>query len=349
MSQLASRMAGENRARLTMLRLVCAVSIWRTAMTQVLPLCGAAAWWVTLICLLPGFAVAALLRLAMHLTCTSTLTEAVRACLGQVGAWAVSVALAVLLLVEGLSGLTVLITLFTEGVGTRGTAFTLALLTGGALLLSLHRDGLPRAVHFLRWPMAVSAVIVAACLLPQTRIDYLFPLHGAGEADVLTALKAGLSLAWPVTLLLTAPAAKQGRLRGVVLPAFAAVAVLLILALILPQELLAGTKGLAKLLLLPTKYATNALRVLYLSLLMLGTFLSIAASVRLATETFCAPLKGSPNWMPHGILIVLILTQAGDTARLWRWLEMLQPWLLVPLATLALGCLPMTFLRRKRL
>ena len=102
MSQLASRIAGENRARLTMLRLVCAVSIWRTAMTQVLPLCGAAAWWVTLLCLLPGFAVAALLRLAMHLTCASTLTEAVRACLGKVGTWAVSLVLAALLLVEGL-------------------------------------------------------------------------------------------------------------------------------------------------------------------------------------------------------------------------------------------------------
>lgn len=162
MSQLASRIAGENCARLTMLRLVCAVSIWRTAMTQVLPLCGAAAWWVTLLCLLPGFAVAVLLRLAMHLTCASTLTEAVRACLGKRGAWAVSLVLAALLLVEGLSGLTALITLFTEGVGTRGTAFTLALLTGGALLLALHRDGLPRAAHFLRWPMAAVAVIVGA-------------------------------------------------------------------------------------------------------------------------------------------------------------------------------------------
>ena len=348
MSQLASRIAGEKCARLTMLRLVCAVSIWRTAMTQVLPLCGAAAWWVTLLCLLPGFAVAALLRLAMHLTCASTLTEAVRACLGKRDAWAVSLVLAALLLVEGLSGLTALITLFTEGVGTRGTAFTLALLTGGALLLALHRDGLPRAVHFLRWPMVAAAVIVGACLLPDVQPDYLFPLHGAGEASVLATLKTGVSLAWPVALLLTASPAKQGRLHSAVLPAFAAAAALLVVTLILPQELLTGIKGLAQGLLLPTKYASNALRVLYLCLIMAGIFLTIAASVQLATEHLCAPLQQCPGWLPHALLIALILTQAGDTAHLWRWLEMLQPWLLVPLVMLALVSLPLAALRRRK-
>lgn len=348
MSQLASRMAGENHARLTMLQLVCTVSIWRTGMTQIVPYSGSASWWVTILCLLPGFAVAALLRLAMHLTRTSTLTEGVRACLGQVGGWAVSLMLAALLLVEGLSGLTALITLFTEGVGTRGTAFTLALLTGGALLLSLHREGLPRAVHFLRWPMAAAAVTVGACLLLYARLDHLFPMYGEGAANVLLALKAGISLAWPVALLLTSPPAKQGRLRSAVLPAFAAVTVLLVLVLTIPQELLAGTKSLAQLLLLPTKYASNALRILYLCLMMIGIFLSISASVRLATGNLCVPSKRNPNWLPNVILIVLILTQAGDAARLWRWLELLQPWLLAPLAALTLICLPMAFLRRKR-
>ena len=63
MSRLASRMAGENRARVMLLRILCAVSVWRTAMTRVLPLCGGSAWWVTLICLLPGLGVTLLLRL----------------------------------------------------------------------------------------------------------------------------------------------------------------------------------------------------------------------------------------------------------------------------------------------
>ena len=48
-----SRLDGERRAQQSLLHLLCAVSIWRTAMTRILPLCGAAAWWVTLLCLLP--------------------------------------------------------------------------------------------------------------------------------------------------------------------------------------------------------------------------------------------------------------------------------------------------------
>ncbi|MBE5810343.1 MAG: hypothetical protein E7318_05335 [Clostridiales bacterium] len=348
MSQHASRMAGENCARLMLLRLLCAVSIWRTAVTRVLPLCGVSAWWVTLVCLLPGFAAAALLRYVMHLTQTSTLTEAVRACLGKVGAWAISAVLAAILLVEGLSGLTALITLFTQGVGTRGTPFTMALLTGGALLLSLHRDGLPRAAHFLRGGMAAAAVLIAACLVPSARLDNLFPLHGWGNASVLTALKAGISLAWPVALLLTVPHARPGRLRSAVLPVFASVAGLLLLTLTIPQELVSRQTSLAALLLLPTKYAANALRVLYLCLLILTTFLSIGASVQLATVHLCAPLKYRPTWLPHALLIGLILTQTGDAAHLWRLLMAVQPWLLAPLMEIAFICVPTAFIRRKK-
>ena len=347
MSQLASRMAGENRARLTLLRLICAVSIWRIAMTRVLPLCGTSAWWVILMCLLPGFAVAVLLRLVMHLTRTDTLTEAVRACLGQVGVWAVSAVLAVLLLTEGLSGLTALITLFTQGVGTRGTAFTLALLTGGALLLSLHREGLARAAYFLRWGMVVAAVLIAVCLVPDVRLDHLFPLHGEGDAAILAPLKAGVSLAWPVVLLLTMQPTRMGRLRSAVLPAFAAVAALLVLTLTIPQELISQRTTLAALLLLPAKYAPNALRILYLCLLMLTIFMSIGASVQLAAEHLCAPLKRRAAWIPHVLLIGVILTQTCGASDLWDAIGRVHPWLLVPLMAIALSCLPIAFVWRK--
>ena len=343
-----TRLAGENRARLTLLRLLCAVCLWRTAMTRVLPLCGTSAWWVTLICLLPGFLVAALLRWVMHLAGADTLPEAVRVCLGKAGAWGLSAALAVLLLLEGLAGLTALINLFTQGVGTRGTAFTLALLTGGALLFSLHREGLPRAAHFLRWGMAAAAAVIAACLLPDARLDGVFPLHGAGDTSNLAALKVGISLAWPVTLLLTVPPTPGGRLRGAVLPVFSAVAALLIVALTIPQELLSRQTGVAALLLLPTKYAPNALRILYLCLLMLTIFLSIGAAVQLATEHLCAPMKRCPKWLPHGLLIGLILTQTGSAERIWAALSALQPWLLAPLGAVAILCLLLAFLRRKQ-
>lgn len=348
MSRTASRIAGENRARLTMLHLLCGVSIWRTAMTQVLPLCGSAAWWVTLLCLLPGFAVAGQLRLAMHLTRTPTLTEAVRACLGKLGAWAISIVLAGLLLTEGLSGLTALVTLFTDGVGTRGTAFTLALLTGGALLCCLHREGMPRGVHFLRWPMAAAAVLLAACLLPEARLDHLYPLYGEGENAVRAALQAGISLVWPVTLLLTQPPTHAGRLRGAVLPGILAVGAMLLLTLTIPQELLDRQRGLAEWLLLPTKYAANALRILYLCLLMLTNFLSIGASVQLASVQLCAPLEKRPKWLPGVLLTGLVLSQTGDAALLWQGLSAGQRWLLLPLAGVAGVCLSIALIRRRK-
>ena len=347
MSELTARADGENQVRVTMLRLLCAVSIWRTAMTRVLPLSGGAAWWVTLVCLLPGFAVAGLLRLVMRLTHTDTLADAVRACLGTPGARVLSAVLAALLSLEGLCGMTTLITLFTQGVGTRGTPFTLALLTGGALLFSLHRDGLPRAAHLLRWGMLAAAAVTAACLLLHARVDGLFPLHGDGDASVLSALKAGIGLAWPVTLLLTVPPCAGGRLRRAVTPAFAPAAALLIVALTIPQELLPRQAGLAAHLLLPARYAPNALRVLYLCLMMLTIFLSIGAAALLATEQLCTPLKRRPSWLPHGLLACLILAQTIDAGRLWAGVETLQAWLSVSLAGVASICLPMAAIGRK--
>ncbi len=347
MSQLTSRAAGEKRTRLSLLQLLCAVSLWRTAVTQVLPLCGASAWWVTLACLLPGIGTAALLRWIMYLTHTDTLPEAFRAGLGKAGMWLLSAVLGALLLVEGLSGLTVLITLFTQGVGTRGTPFTLSLLTGGALLLSLHREGLPRAVHFLRWGMIAAAVLIAACLLPDARLDHLFPLYGVADASVPEALKAGISLAWPLTLLLTGPCAKGDGLSHAVLPVFAAPAALLLLTLIMPGELLTRPAALADLLLLPAKYAPNALQILYLCLLMLTMFLAVGAAVQLATEQLCIPQKRCPGWLPHAVLIGLVLIQTADAGTLWELLSAVQPWLLAPLAGVALLCLPAAIIRRK--
>ena len=347
MSQHAARTAGENRTKMTMVQLLCAASIWRSAMTQVLPRCGAAAWWVTLLCLLPGFALAMLVRAVMHFSHAPTLTEAVRACWGKAGVWAISAVLSALLLVEGISGLTALITLFTQGVGTRGPPFTMALLTGGALLLALHREGLPRAVHFLRWGIIAAAVLIGVCLVPGARLSNLFPLHGEGDASILSALKAGISLAWPVALLLTLQPASPGRLRSAVLPAFTAAGVLFLLTMTIPTELLTRQNGLAAVLLLPAQYASNALRVLYLCLLMLTIFLSIGAAVQLAAIHLCAPMNRSIKRLPHALLIALILTQTGDADRLWRALITLQPWLLTVLTGIILICAPIAFVRRR--
>ncbi len=343
--QLHARQSGETRAQTCLIRLLCAVSIWRTLMTRVLPLCGAAAWWVGLVCLLPGFAVAALWRAVMARNHAATLTEAVRASLGRFGAVLLSLTLAALLLVDGVSAITALITLFTEGLGTRGTQFTLAALTGIALLFSLHREGLARAAVLLRWGMLAAALLLAAFLLPGAKADHLFPLYGEGTVSVLTALKAGASLGWPVTLLLTVePMPGRSRLAGAVLPSFAAVAALLLLSLTVPQELLTRQEGMAALLLLPTRYAPNALRVVAMCLIMLTFFLSIGAAAQLGTAHLCMPWSRVPAWLPYALLAAMFLSQTASPARLWELLACAEPWLLAPLAVLAI----LSLIRRKK-
>ena len=348
--QVCARLEGERRAKLTLIRLLCAVSIWRTAMTRVLPLGGAAAWWVTLACLLPGFLTAALMKGIMLLTRTETLPEAVRACLGKAGAGVLSLMLTVMLTAEGVSSITALITLFTEGIGTRGTQLTLAVLTGGVLLFSLHREGLSRAAHFLRWGICAAVVLMAAILLTDAKPDNLFPFYGDGRTSAISALRAGVSLAWPVVLLLTveASSAGRGRLHSGILPAFAAVGALLLLTLLIPHELLVRQTGLAELLLLPTRYAPNALQIVALCLLLLTFFLAIGACAQLATQQLSVTWKTSPVWLPYVVLAVMLVTQVADIPTLWALLGHLEPWLLVPLAAVALCCLPIALIRRKR-
>lgn len=347
--QARSRMNGELRAQRTLIRLLCGVSIWRTAVTRVLPLCGASAWWVSLVCLLPGFGVAALLRLVMHLTRAATLAEAVRACLGKVGVAAISVVLAALLLLEGVSGMTALVTLFTQGIGTRGTQLTLAVLTGAILLFSLHREGLARAAHFLRWGMAAAAVLVAVYLAGDAQIDHLFPLYGDGRSEVWQALRAGISISWPVALLLTVENSDRcRRLSGGILPAACAIGGLLLLTLAVPHEIMVQSSGLAESLLLSVRFAPNAVRVIGQSLMMLVFFLSIGTSAQLAASSVCLPLNRSPGWLPYVLVTALILTQAADVSVLWGALESIGPWLLAPLLTLAVLCLPIALIRRKK-
>lgn len=347
-AQSRARMDGERCAQGTLLRLLCAVSIWRIAMTRVLPLCGGAAWWVALLCLLPGFGVAALLRLAMHLTRTVTLAEALRACLGKAGAAAASMVLTALLLIEGVSSMTSLMMIFTQGIGTRGTQLTLAVLTGVILLFSLHREGLARAIHFLRWGMAVAALLVAVYLAGDAQMDHLFPLYGDGRSSVWQGLQAGMSLAWPIALMLTVEPSRSGhRLVGGVLSAFCAVGTVLLLTLSVPHEILLQSGGMARSLLLPVRFAPNAVQVIGQSLMMLVFFLSIGASAQLAASSVYLSLGKKPEWLPYVLVGGLILTQAADASALWALLERISPWLLAPLLALAVLCLPAARIRRK--
>lgn len=344
-----SRLYGERRARQTLLHLLCAVSIWRTAMTRILPLCGAAAWWVTLVVLLPGVLTALLFRFAMHLTGTSTLLEAMRTALGKGGAVLLSAALALPLAADALASLTSLITLFTQGIGTRGTPLTLALLTGGALLVSLHREGLARAAYFLRWGMIAVLALLAAFAMTEVRLDGFFPLYGDGRASVLAAVEAGVSLAWPLTLLLTSETPRRtNRLRAASVPALLPSGLLLLLTLTTPHELLVRETGLAAALMLPIRYAPNALRLLALALIMLAFFLTIGASMQLLAGQITAHAKATPGWLPGVLLAALLLTQAADVSLVWDALGVIGPWLLLPLLLLSLCTWPIALNRRKR-
>lgn len=348
MMDIRARTAGERRVESTMLGLLCGVSIGRGALTGIVPGCGASAWWVTALCLLPGFLVTGLLAGMMRLTHSPTLAEAFRRAWGMPGAWLAAGLLAALLLVDGVSSITVLTTLFTQGIGTRGTQLTLAILTGVLLLCSLHREGLARGIFLLRWGMAAAVCIVAACLLPQARLDRLFPLGGEGRSTLCAAMKGSISLGWP-TVLFLCPQGKtrRGSLCKAWFAAMAAVAVLLLLNLTVPHEVILADTRLSAMLLLPLRFAPNALRVVGVSLMMLALFLSMGASVQLAARSLCMPIGRELKGLPHVLVGVLVASQGMDAARLWRWLGQVSPWMLLALLACAVLLLP-GLNRRKR-
>lgn len=349
MTDVQARSAGERRAERAMLGLLCGVSIGRGALTGVLPVCGASAWWVTVLSVLPGFAVAGLLAFSMRLTHASAPLEAVRRVMGKPGVWLTSIGLAVLLLLDGVSSMTVLTTLFTQGIGTSGTQLTLAVLTGALLLCGLHREGLPRGIYLLRWGMGAAACVVAACSLSRVHADHLFPVLGDGASAVGAALRRSVSLGWPVVLFLC-PAADSGRgkVSRACIPAMAAAAFVLLLNLTVPHEVLSADASLCAMLLLPLRYAPNALRVVGYSLMMLALFLSMGAAAQLAARSLCTPFGRQWKALPYVLVGLLIASQTVNAALLWRWLERLRPWLLLPVACTAVITLLCTLVRRKR-
>ena len=81
-----------------------AASILRTAVTRLLPLCGAAAWWMTAACLVPGLVCYGLCCLALRLTRTQSLPECARQLLGRAGETALSLLCGVAVAVSASTG-----------------------------------------------------------------------------------------------------------------------------------------------------------------------------------------------------------------------------------------------------
>ena len=143
------------------------------------------------------------------------------------------------------------------------------------------------------------------------------------------------------------PIAGKGRLYGACTPLFSSTAAVLVTTLVIPHELLTRLTGLAGALLLPIQYASNAMRVLTLSLLMLTFFLAIGASAQAGASTLMSCAKEAPGWLPGALVAGMFLTQAADASVLWSLLGIVEPWLLLPLAVLTVVCIPIALYRRK--
>lgn len=342
-----ARISAENSAGTSLVQLLCAISMLRTGLTQVLPLAGCAAWWTLPVAMLPGAAACLLAWIAMRVTGAKTLPEMARSLAGRAGAVGLSLLLGALLLMDAAESLHALIVLFTDGVGSRGTPLTLALATCGALALCLWRDGLARGVQLLRWPLLAGCAAALAAVLPVWRVDHLYPMQGAGLASAGEALRAGAGLAWPLILLLTIPA-QEGRRRPqlrAIAPIAGATAAMLALCLMHPQEAAPPMATLAQRLMLPWRYASPAVQLLMLCLLLMGLFLGVAAAVQLGGGQLCVPWGRRPAWLPGLLLAGLALTQAVDVR---PWLTAAQGWLLLPLAAACVTAPVFAAMRRTR-
>ena len=337
------RMLGDRRARVFQVQLVCIAAAVRTVVCEVIPLCGSAGWWVSVVCLLPGAAVYGLAALAMKRCGAHTLADGLRICLGQWGMWLASGVLGILLSAEGAASMTALVTMFTEGIGSEGTQLTMALLTLGALVCCLHRDGLCWGIWLFRRGMLVLALTIAGVTLGFARMDGLHPVLGPGSNAVTAALRAGVSMGWPFLLLLTVENRREGYIRPLALPVAAVAVVCLLVCLSNPCEVLVRERGLALRLLLPVMYLPPALRTMAHGLGMLVMLLGMASCAQLAAKQL-QPSGREIFWLPYVLCGVLAMSQIWPSGVVWRGVNELLRWGVLPLAVLAAGM----NLRRRR-
>lgn len=329
--RLAQREMGERLALRTQWRLLACVTILRTAVTRILPLAGASAWWMTLVCLLPGLGLYWLGCLGLRITKSAVLPECARLALGKAGAWVVCILACGGLAVDAISSMTALITLFTEGVGTQGTQWTLALAAAGMLLFALNREGLARGVYFLRLPLAVLLAIVLGGWLFSAKADHLFPILGGGGSSLWAAFKAGIGMGWVFLLPLMQQPVKEKRWTEPLSPAALCVVCVLCLNLALPHELVVNQIALGDCLVLTVAHLSPFVRLMAVCLWLAALFLSIASGISLWARYALAPTGRELMWLPGVLSLALAATQWADIRWLWNTLGIAEPWLAVTL------------------
>lgn len=257
MQRIQKRRAGQRQTQNALIGLLSAVSMTRIGLTQLLPLCGSAAWWLSAACMLPGLCVYGALRLLLRRTHTRTLTDCARKLLGNFGIILIMLTLTLPLLLDGIASLTALITFFTEGIGARGSQFTLTLLTASVMLIALNRDGLPRGVYLLRHVLLVAAAIIAINALLDAHPDGIVPLLGEGVPPLLSGIRSAWGMSWVLLLLLEFPAEEGTRRTPAMLAGLLPCPViLLLLSLAIPPELTVPGRSLASRLALPTLFCS---------------------------------------------------------------------------------------------
>ncbi|MBQ8312353.1 MAG: hypothetical protein IJX84_04010 [Clostridia bacterium] len=329
--RLAQRELGERLALRSQWRLLACVSILRTAVTRIMPLAGAAAWWMTLVCLLPGLVLYWLGCLGLRISKAASLPECARLALGKVGAGVVCGLAAAALAVDAVSTITALITLFTEGVGTQGTQWTLALAATGLLLFALNGEALARGVYFLRVPLLVLLGAVLVGLASGAKLDHLFPVLGGGASGLWAAFQAGAGMGWVFLLPLLQAPTREKRWHEPLPPMGLCIVALLCLNLALPHELLANQSALGDCLVLTVAHLPAFVRLVAVCLWVVALFLSLGSGVSLCAGQLLAPTGRKIAWLPGVLALAVATTQLMDIRWLWTQLGAMGMWLLVAL------------------
>lgn len=347
MDERSRRIRGERMALRSAGRLFCIVSVLRTLLTQLLPSAGAAVWWSGAVSLLPGAALYVIACVLLRKTRQGSVTELARYALGCPGAWAASAILGALCFLEAAASLTALVTFFTEGLGTRGTQLTMAILTSCVILLTLHREGLPRAIWLMRYVIGGACILSAAMLAGSVRWDHLFPLYGEGPKVTAAGVLRVLSAGWPLVLLASGDRGTKRCAYEVSVPILTVAAAMIVICLMIPHELLLEQTTLADALMLPSRFAAPGVRTLLQCLTMLLLFLGTALSIHFSSAALCAPMKCQIAWLPAALLVLATAAQALDIAALWRVLTALLRYAIIPVGLLLAVCMLQAVRRKK--
>lgn len=318
------RRLGQFRCQRSRWRFIACVTMMRTTLTRVIPLAGSAGWWVALVCMLPGLGL-------YGLGCWG-LKRRGKSCLHA--SPLLGILTAVALLVDSASSMTALTTLFTEGIGTPGTQFTLALVAAGMLLFALDREGLPRGVFLLRWCFVGVLALVLVGYASHGQIDHLFPVLGGGWSGIRAGAVAGLGMAWPLLLAFMEPSPAKRGAADVLPPMLLCAAAGLCLCLAIPHEMLMSSQSLGDALVQTVSHLSPFARLLCVCLWMGGLFLAMGNGCSLSAGYLLAPWGRELSWLAGVLVLALAGTQALAIRPLYQVLSAVEPCLL---AVLALG------------